>query len=45
MYDLLCRYTPAWLATVLTGVWFAAVVWAIFFAVVAADVNFRYWRM
>jgi hypothetical protein len=45
MYDLLNRYAPAWLAALLTGVWFAAVVWAIFFAIVAADVDFRYWRM
>ena len=31
MYSLLSRYTPPWLATLLTGVWLAAVVWAIFF--------------
>ena len=45
MFELLSRYTPPWLATLLTGVWFAALIWAIFFALVADGVNFRYWRM
>jgi hypothetical protein len=45
MFELLSRYTPPWLATLLTGLWFAVLIWAIFFALVADGVNFRYWRM
>ena len=45
MYDLLSRYTPPWLASLLTGVWLAAIVWAIFFTIIAEGANFRYWRM
>jgi hypothetical protein len=45
IFGLLSRVLPDWLATLATGVWFALLVWAMFFAVIAADVNFRYWRM
>jgi len=43
VFDLLCRFLPPWLATILTGFWYGFVLWAILLRLEFDHAPFRYW--